>query len=240
MAGISVDRGGDARMPDRRRVTRSPRLGVRPDVDARQRCSRRAPRCGRRSTTFRESIRPRGPRANPRARLGNIACPNLSPKRGTRGSMLEPCPHRRYFRLPPSGDEGSLLPGDRVDASPGLCSRISALGAGASPRSAPARLPARRRRISPFGARASPRPAPAHLPFGARRRRSAARQRPAAPVECGVEDQSRMAAPNRSAATATPDNLASVASAAVRVRSAARKRRANVRLFVPSGSPLPR
>jgi len=65
VAAMSVNRGGDARMPDRRRVTRSPRLGVRPDVDARQRCSRRAPRCHERSTTFRESIRPGRTGANP-------------------------------------------------------------------------------------------------------------------------------------------------------------------------------
>ena len=51
---------------------------------------------------------------------------------------------------------------------------------------------------------------------------------------------SRMRAPTRSAATATPASFASVASAAVRVRSGARKRRAKVRLFVPSGMPVPR
>ena len=51
---------------------------------------------------------------------------------------------------------------------------------------------------------------------------------------------SRIAAPVRSPATAAPASFASLASAAVSVRSAARKRSANVRLFEPSGTPAPR
>ena len=47
---------------------------------------------------------------------------------------------------------------------------------------------------------------------------------------------SRSVAPKRSDAAATPASFASVASAAVSVRSAARKRSANVRLFDPSGT----
>src|SRR5690554_4904981 len=47
-------------------------------------------------------------------------------------------------------------------------------------------------------------------------------------VWISTEDHSRRVAPNRSAARATPTSLASVASAAVSVRSGARNRRAKV------------
>ena len=53
-------------------------------------------------------------------------------------------------------------------------------------------------------------------------------------------DYSRRVAPKRAAATATPANFASLASAAVRVRSAARNRRAKVSDLRPDGMPAPR
>ena len=55
----------------------------------------------------------------------------------------------------------------------------------------------------------------------------------AASVRSARGDHSRSVAPKRSAATATPASFASVASAAVSVRSAARNRRAKVSDFVP-------
>lgn len=53
-------------------------------------------------------------------------------------------------------------------------------------------------------------------------------------------DQSRRVAPNRSPARRTAPSRASEASAAVSVRSVARKRSANVRDFCPSSTPVPR
>ncbi len=167
-AARSVKRGGDARMPDRWRVTRSPRIGARPDVDARHRCSRRAPRCARWSTTCGEGIRRGADGANrglcgpPGGADGGIdrAASVMSPKWGTKGGYAvtlpsspalptAPFPAMRAALRLPVRDRGNDRPLARTHRSAARREPGGAPGRTAVSRGSPhrtARRPPRRRR----------------------------------------------------------------------------------------------